>query len=233
MLSRAHTPDRPDWRILSAQGAVLDQMGRHEEAQRYYATALHIVPDEPTVLSNLGLSYALSKDLPKAEQTLRRATSGGRIDPRTRQNLALVVGLQGRFPEAEAIAAPICRPMRPPPTSPICGRCWRSKTAGSSPRLPSSPWSGPREAERSNQPLRVSAAGARPAATNPNAAINATSNAVRISDVSPIYSPFVPWLERNPALEAASPLPPRYRPSGTRALHVSAARDRYRAAASS
>jgi Flp pilus assembly protein TadD len=86
------------------QGAVLDQMGRHAEAQRYYASALKIVPDEPSVLSNLGLSYALSKDLKRAEETLRRASIGGSIDKRVRQNLALVVGLQGRFPEAETIA---------------------------------------------------------------------------------------------------------------------------------
>jgi len=104
VLNRAHTPDQPDWRILSVQGAVLDQMGRHEEARNYYATALRLTPDEPSVLSNLGLSYALSKDLKQAEATLRRATNGGRIDPRVRQNLALVVGLQGRFEEAETIA---------------------------------------------------------------------------------------------------------------------------------
>ncbi|MGE3147228.1 MAG: tetratricopeptide repeat protein [Pseudorhodoplanes sp.] len=104
VLSRAHTPDQPDWRILSAQGAVLDQMGRHEDAQRHYATALNIVPDEPSVLSNLGLSYALGKDLPRAEQTLRRASENRAAEPRVRQNLALVVGLQGRFAEAEAIA---------------------------------------------------------------------------------------------------------------------------------
>jgi Flp pilus assembly protein TadD len=104
VLGRAHTPDHPDWRILSAQGAVLDQMGRHEDAQRYYETALKIVPEEPTVLSNLGLSYALSKDLPHAEATLRRAAVGSHVDPRVRQNLALVVGLQGRFAEAESIA---------------------------------------------------------------------------------------------------------------------------------
>lgn len=104
VLNRAHTPDQPDWRILSVQGAVLDQMGRHEEAQRYYATALRIVPDEPSVLSNLGLSYALSKDLVRAESTLRRASLQSRVDPRVRQNLALVVGLQGRFQEAEKIA---------------------------------------------------------------------------------------------------------------------------------
>ena len=104
VLERAHSPDQPDWRILSVQGAVLDQMGRHEEAQRYYASALKIIPDEPSVLSNLGLSYALSKDLKRAEATLRRAAESGRVDKRVRQNLALVVGLQGRFQEAETIA---------------------------------------------------------------------------------------------------------------------------------
>jgi Flp pilus assembly protein TadD len=104
VLERAHSPDQPDWRILSVQGAVMDQMGRHAEAQRYYASALKIMPDEPSVLSNLGLSYALSKDLKRAEETLRRAAALGGADRRVRQNLALVVGLQGRFPEAEGIA---------------------------------------------------------------------------------------------------------------------------------
>jgi Flp pilus assembly protein TadD len=105
VLGRAHSPDQPDWHVLSAQGAVLDQMGRHAEAQRYYLTALKIMPDEPSVLSNLGLSYALSKDLPNAEATLRRAEAYHPADSRVRQNLALVVGLQGRFAEAEQIAA--------------------------------------------------------------------------------------------------------------------------------
>ena len=104
VLGRAHTPDQPDWRILSVQGAVMDQMGRHAEAQRYYLTALKIVPEEPSVLSNLGLSYALSKDLAKAEQTLKRAAAKPPVDSRVRQNLALVVGLRGRFAEAESIA---------------------------------------------------------------------------------------------------------------------------------
>ena len=80
VLSRAHTPDNPDWRILSVQGTALDKLGRHEEARRYYASALRIVPDEPSVLSNLGLSYVLTKELPKAEETLRRAYASGRAD---------------------------------------------------------------------------------------------------------------------------------------------------------
>jgi Flp pilus assembly protein TadD len=103
VLSRAHSPDNPDWRILSVQGTALDQLGRHEEARRYYASALKIAPDEPSVLSNLGLSYVLSKDLPKAEEVLRQAYASTRADARVRQNLGLVVGLQGRFAEAEQI----------------------------------------------------------------------------------------------------------------------------------
>jgi Flp pilus assembly protein TadD len=104
-LGRAHTPDNPDWRILNAQGAVLDQMGRHADAQRHYTAALKIVPGEPAVLSNLGLSYALMKDLKRAEKTLRIAAARPNAGPKVRQNLALAVGLQGRFAEAEKIAA--------------------------------------------------------------------------------------------------------------------------------
>src|SRR5215472_13633011 len=104
VLDHAHTPADPDWRILSAQGAALDQMGRHDEAQRYYATALRIAPDEPSVLSNLGLSYALSKDLVRAEATLRRAAVQSRVDSRVRENLALVIDLQGRAAHAEGLA---------------------------------------------------------------------------------------------------------------------------------
>ncbi|WP_407146323.1 tetratricopeptide repeat protein [Bradyrhizobium sp. ORS 86] len=103
VLGRAHSPDDPDWRILSAQGAVLDQLDRHDEARQYYASALKIRPDDPSVLSNLGLSYLLSKDLPKAEATLRRARERAPGDMRVRTNLAVVVGLQGREAEAEGI----------------------------------------------------------------------------------------------------------------------------------
>jgi len=104
-LERAHTPDDPDWRILNVQGAVLDQMGRHVEAQRHYASALKIMPNEASVLSNLGLSYMLTKDLKNAETTLRRAAAQPNAGPKVRQNLALVVGLLGRFDEAEKIAS--------------------------------------------------------------------------------------------------------------------------------
>ena len=56
------------------------------------------------MLSNLGLSYALSHDLPRAESVLREAAASPRADARERQNLALVLALQGKFNEAEQVS---------------------------------------------------------------------------------------------------------------------------------
>ncbi|MBX4899387.1 MULTISPECIES: tetratricopeptide repeat protein [Rhizobium] len=103
-IGRAQTPDRPDWRLISAEGAILDQMGRASEARQRYRSALDIQPNEPSILSNLGMSYVLTGDLRTAETYLRSAAGQPAADSRVRQNLALVVGLQGRFAEAEQIA---------------------------------------------------------------------------------------------------------------------------------
>jgi Flp pilus assembly protein TadD len=105
VLSRSYTPDQPNWDFMSAQGSVADRLDDHVAAQQYYNDALKIAPDEPAVLSNLGLSYALSKELGPAEATLRRAADLPRADSRVRQNLALVLALEGKFDEAEQVSA--------------------------------------------------------------------------------------------------------------------------------
>ena len=128
VLGRAHTPEQPDWRILSAQGAVLDQLGRHDEAQRYYSSALKIKPDDPGVLSNLGLSYALAKDLKNAEATLRRAAAGAGTDPHGCAKISLWwSACRAASAKPKASPVPICRPVRRPPTSPISAGCWPSR----------------------------------------------------------------------------------------------------------
>jgi len=103
-IRRAQTPDRPDWKLLSAEAAILDQTSHNPEARALYAQALDLAPNEPTILSNYGMSFVLSGDLAQAETLLRRAIAAPGADSRVRQNLALVVGLQGRFDEAEKIA---------------------------------------------------------------------------------------------------------------------------------
>jgi Flp pilus assembly protein TadD len=51
------------------------------------------------------MSFVLTGELPEAEKWLRKAIAAPGADSRIRQNLALVVGLQGRFDEAQKIAA--------------------------------------------------------------------------------------------------------------------------------
>lgn len=102
---RAQTPEYPDWKLLSAEGAILDQLGQAAGARELYRKALDLKPNEPSILSNLGMSYLLEGDLKTAETYMRSAAGSPGADSRVRQNLALVVGLQGRFQEAENIAS--------------------------------------------------------------------------------------------------------------------------------
>ena len=102
---RAQTPEYPDWKLLSAEAAILDQLGKSGEARALYRRALDIKPNDPSILSNLGMSYVLEGDLRTAETYMRSAAEQPAADSRVRQNLALVVGLQGRFEEAEQIAS--------------------------------------------------------------------------------------------------------------------------------
>lgn len=103
-IQRAQDPTTPDWKLLSAEGAIYDQTGRPDEARQRYLRALDIAPGEPSVLSNLAMSHMLQNDLATAERYLQQAVSHPAADSRVRQNLALVVGLQGRFDEAQQIA---------------------------------------------------------------------------------------------------------------------------------
>lgn len=102
---RAQTPEYPDWKLLSAEAAILDQLGKSADARKNYRRALDLKPNDPSVLSNLGMSYVLEGDLRTAETYMRSAAQQPGADSRVRQNLALVVGLQGRFDEAEKIAS--------------------------------------------------------------------------------------------------------------------------------
>ncbi|HEY8576091.1 MAG TPA: tetratricopeptide repeat protein [Devosia sp.] len=105
VLDNVIRPEAPDWNALLVKGAALDQLGRNGEARALYAQALVHAPGEASIEANLGLSYAMTNELPAAEQHLRRAVQMRGATSQIRQNLALVVGLQGRFDECRAIYA--------------------------------------------------------------------------------------------------------------------------------
>jgi Flp pilus assembly protein TadD len=104
VLTRAYTPDNPRWDVMSVQGAVADRLGDHGGAMRYYREALKIAPGEPSVLTNMGLSLALSRQLPDAERTLRQAVASPKADARMRGDLALVLALERKYAEAEEVS---------------------------------------------------------------------------------------------------------------------------------
>ena len=104
-LKTAEAKGMRDWKTLSAQGTLLAKQGNHAEAQQYYLAALQEKPDAVSVINNLALSYALDGKAKKSEQLLRKAVASGHEDKRVRQNLALVLGLQGKFDEARQVAA--------------------------------------------------------------------------------------------------------------------------------
>ncbi len=103
VLTRAYTPDDPKWDVLSVQGAVADRMGDHDAAMGFYREALKIAPNEPSVLTNMGLSFALTKQLPEAERVLRQAAASREADATSRGDLALVLALEGKYAEAERV----------------------------------------------------------------------------------------------------------------------------------
>jgi len=107
ILKQAENRGERDWRLYSALGSALDQTGKHSQARTYYQRALQLNPTEVKIQNNLAMSYMLEGKLSNAEAILRKAnnTPKGRALPRIRQNLALVVGLQGRFNEARQIAS--------------------------------------------------------------------------------------------------------------------------------
>ncbi|HHI82322.1 MAG TPA: tetratricopeptide repeat protein, partial [Rhizobiales bacterium] len=107
MLRQAESRGARDWKLYSALGSALDQQKRHAEARQYYQRALKLNPGGVSIMNNMAMSYALENKLSESEAILRKtyATPAGRAEPRIRQNLALVVGLQGRFDEARTIAS--------------------------------------------------------------------------------------------------------------------------------
>lgn len=100
MLEVADDPTKPDWKIISARGTVLAKQGQYKEAIPFYERALTLSQNQPSVLNNLAMAYAMGGEAKKAEDILRQATNSPDASSKVHQNLALVLGLQGRYDEA-------------------------------------------------------------------------------------------------------------------------------------
>jgi Flp pilus assembly protein TadD len=102
-LKRAMAQAPRDWRPLSLMGIAREQNQQPDDAHAAYLQALALSPDNPAVLSNLALWCATHHDTAQAETLLRRAVAQPGATPRERQNLALVLGMEGKLADAEHI----------------------------------------------------------------------------------------------------------------------------------
>jgi Flp pilus assembly protein TadD len=110
LLAKVEASSPPDWHVYSALGSALSASGKQAEAQEKFAKALQLAPDNSTVLNNLALSYALDKKHDDAEQMLRRAAITPDSQPKTKQNLALILGLKGNVAEARKVSEAVLSP---------------------------------------------------------------------------------------------------------------------------
>ena len=106
ILAKVDNPTRPDWRVISARGAALAKQGKNTEALQYFERAIAIAPNQPSVMNNLAMAYTMDGRPAKAEALLRKAAlvAKPKFAKRIQQNLALVLGLQGKYDEAKTVA---------------------------------------------------------------------------------------------------------------------------------
>jgi Flp pilus assembly protein TadD len=97
----AITPDARGYRAL---GVAENLLGQNQLAEADYTRGLALAPGDPGLSNNLGLSMALSGNFNGAIAVLRTASTGPNATARTRQNLALALGLAGRTADAEQVA---------------------------------------------------------------------------------------------------------------------------------
>jgi Flp pilus assembly protein TadD len=92
-----------DWRPVGLLAIALEQSDRDSDALQAYERALALAPENPGPLTNLGMYYAGHGDTAHAEPLLRKAATEPGASVKERQNLALVLGLEGKFAEAEQL----------------------------------------------------------------------------------------------------------------------------------
>jgi len=103
LLEAADDPSKPDWRIISARGTALAKQGKFAEAVPFFERALTLKHNHPSLLNNLAMAHAMNGRADKAETLLRQATQNGTPSPKVHQNLALVLGLQGKYDESKQV----------------------------------------------------------------------------------------------------------------------------------
>ena len=99
--------DATRWRAMNGLAVAFSLDKEIGVAMEYYNSALEISPNNPSILNNIGLSYAFNGDYQKAIMNLQKASSfvetGSNKKKKIDMNLSLVYGVKGDMQKAEDI----------------------------------------------------------------------------------------------------------------------------------
>ena len=138
-----------DWQAYSLIGVAYGQVKRPDDAQAAWAMALKLSPNNATVLTNIAMAKVQSGDLAGAEPLLRTAAAQKDATMQVRQNLALVLGLEGKMTEAEKLLREDL-----PPQQADANLAWLQQNTKTAPAV-TAPTSGPAPAARSWDSLKA------------------------------------------------------------------------------
>jgi len=93
--------DENRWNTWNGLGVLADLESNYAKAAEYYKKGLHILPNYPVLLNNLGYSLIMAHQYSEAERVLRSALSHTPyFDNRLRNNLGIALAWQGNYQEA-------------------------------------------------------------------------------------------------------------------------------------
>jgi len=100
--------DGTRWRALNALGILFVTKNMVPEAMAYYEEALKQSPNNPSVLNNMGLSAAISRDFSRAFDAFERGLRATKTEAQRKRislNMAMVYGISGDFDTAKQLAS--------------------------------------------------------------------------------------------------------------------------------
>jgi len=129
-----------DWQAWSLLGVAYEQTKRPDEAQSAWGKALDLSPNNPAVLTNMAMAKVTRGDFTGAEPLLRTAVAQPGATMQIRQNLALVLGLEGKMPEAESLLRRDLPPQQADAALAWLQNAVAAKTAPASTTAPTRSW---------------------------------------------------------------------------------------------
>jgi Tfp pilus assembly protein PilF len=102
--------DDPKVQVSRRLGVLYDRQGDFQKAQEEYQKALKKTPRDADLLNDMGYGYYSRGRWAEAENYLRQALSVKPDHKRATMNLALCVGVQGRYDEARELFQKVVTP---------------------------------------------------------------------------------------------------------------------------